>query len=67
MATYGEQLTVGEEEEPKKMIALCQNCKREYDVTYWNAALKNVHCDCGGYIINPAGHMKLRKVKEDKR
>lgn len=41
----------------------CWSCNKEYDSTEVKG-MKNVKCECGGYIITPSGKVKARITEE---
>jgi hypothetical protein len=54
---------MAEQESHLRMIALCWDCAKEYDITDWKKEVMNVKCECGGYIVSPSGKVQLRLIK----
>ena len=49
-----------------KIINYCFSCNTEHDLSklYFIGQIKDIKCDCGGYVISPSGKAKF-KLEED--
>jgi hypothetical protein len=50
-----------------KIINYCWSCRKEHDLSNvrFIGEIKNVKCDCGGYVISPSGKGLFRVVMEE--
>ncbi|WP_026702838.1 hypothetical protein [Salibacterium aidingense] len=49
-----------------KVINYCWSCSKQHDLnnTHFIGEIKNVKCECGGYVVTPSGKALFQIVKE---
>jgi hypothetical protein len=50
-----------------KIINHCWSCNKEYDLSevHFIDGIRDLKCDCGGFVITPSGKANFKIVKDN--